>query len=171
MHWFCLQYVRSREDADEIVNDAFLTLWEKRDDINLDQSVKSLLYTIVRNKSLNLLKKRKIEISDMEDGFEIVSNDVSAVEALQAKETEQMVHLLIEQLPPKCKQIFILSRREYLSNKEVAAIMDISEKTVENQITIAIRFIKSRLNHQSPNNKSNSASIIVFPWILSMLLS
>ncbi len=162
-----MQYVRSREDAHEIVNDTFMAIWDKRDELIEGQSLKPLLYTIVRNKSLNWLKKKKIEITDMEMGFEVASDQVSAVDLLQAKETEVQIQLLISKLPPKCQQIFVLSRREYLSNKEIAAVLDISEKTVENQITIAIRFIRNNL--QSPP-KGQTVKMI-FPWALAMLLN
>lgn len=162
-----MQYVRSREDANEIVNDTFMAIWEKRDELIEGQSLKPLLYTIVRNKSLNWLKKKKIDTTDFENGFEVASSHVSAIDLLQAKETEQQVHALIEKLPAKCRQIFVMSRREFLSNKEIATILDISEKTVENQITIAIRFIRAHLN--PPNNTSRQLPLIVFPWVLSML--
>jgi RNA polymerase sigma-70 factor (ECF subfamily) len=161
-----MQYVRSREDAHEIVNDTFMAIWDMRDNLIEGQSLKPLLYTIVRNKSLNWLKKKKIELNDFDFAYEVASDQVSAVDLLQAKETEQQVHRLIEQLPPKCRQIFVLSRREYMSNKEIAAVLEISEKTVENQITIAIRFIRHNL--QKPDQGS-SLPIILFPWICAML--
>jgi len=144
-----MQYVRSQEDANEIVNDTFLVVWEKQDELILDDSLKSYLYTIVRNKSLNLLKKRKIEITELDMGFEVPSAQYSALDFLQAKQTEELVYKLIEQLPPRCKQIFVLSRKEQMSNKEIAALMDLNEKTVENQISIAIKFIKSGLYKQN----------------------
>lgn len=161
-----MQYVRSSEDADEIVNDTFLALWERDEPIDPDRNIKPLLYTIVRNKSLNLLKKRKIEITDVEDGFEIVSDVVSPLEHIQARETEEFVMKAIEALPPKCKQIFVMSRREYLSNKEIAAILEISEKTVENQITIAIKSIKIALG----KHKDRGTPMVLFPWILALLM-
>ena len=161
-----MQYVRSREDAHEIVNDTFMAIWDMRKDLIEGQSLKPLLYTIVRNKSLNWLKKKKIELNDFDFAYEVASDQVSAIDLLQAKETELQVHRLIEKLPPKCQQIFVLSRREYMSNKEIAAVLDISEKTVENQITIAIRFIRQNL--QKPDQGA-SVPIILFPWILAML--
>jgi RNA polymerase sigma-70 factor (ECF subfamily) len=161
-----MQYVRSREDAHEIVNDTFMAIWDMRNDLIEGHSLKPLLYTIVRNKSLNWLKKKKIELNDFDFAYEVASDQVSAIDLLQAKETEKHVHRLIEQLPPKCRQIFVLSRREYMSNKEIAAVLEISEKTVENQITIAIRFIRQNL--QKPDQGA-SLPIILFPWICAIL--
>jgi RNA polymerase sigma-70 factor, ECF subfamily len=163
-----MQYVKSREDADEIVNDTFLVVWDKQDELTLDATIKSFLYTVVRNKSLNLLKKRKIEIAELDDNFEVASQQASPIEALQAKETEAAVFALIDKLPPKCRQIFILSRKEQMSNKEIAGIMEINEKTVENQISIAIKFIRAGLQNRKDSN-GNILKIVLFPWLLAWL--
>lgn len=164
-----MQYVKSSEDANEIVNDTFMAIWEKKDELSLDASLKPLLYTIVRNKSLNVLKKRKIEISELNEGFEVMSADPNPIEIIQAKQTEEAVFTLIEQLPPKCKQIFIMSRKEFLSNKNIAEILEISEKTVENQITIAIKFIKKGLIFKNESN--GNQLIILFPWLIAYVMN
>ncbi len=163
-----MQYVKSAEDADEIVNDTFLVVWNKKEELLLDDSIKNYLYTIVRNKSLNFLKKKKMEAILMEPEFEIASADTSAVEHLQARETEQAVFEIIEKLPPKCKQIFVLSRKEGMPNKEIAALMQLSEKTIENQITIAIRVIKDSLNRRQ--QADSSFKIVMMPWLLAWLM-
>jgi RNA polymerase sigma-70 factor (ECF subfamily) len=167
-----MQYVRSREDADEIVNDTFLVLWEKQEELTLDQSIKPFLYTVVRNKSLNLLKKKKIEITEFDEGFEIASPHSSPIEILQARETEEAILELISRLPPKCRQVFVLSRKEHLGNKEIAGILDINEKTVENQISIAIKFIRAGLQSRHDHNGNNNGlKMIFFPWVLAWLMS
>lgn len=168
LHWFCMQYVRSSDDANEIVNDTFMVVWEKQDELVIDQTLKSYLYTIVRNKSLNLLKKRKLEVAELDMGFEIPSEIDSPLDILQAKQTEELVHRLIEQLPPRCQQIFVLSRKEHLSNKEIASLMELNEKTIENQISIAIRFIRNGLGKKQ---KENKLPLVFFPWVLAMLLN
>lgn len=146
MHWFCLQYVKSKEDADEIVNDAFLSIWDKKDTLNFDDSLKSYLYTTVRNKSINFLKKKKIEFS-FDDNMHNVSNiESSPSQIIEGKEVAKFINIFIEQLPTKCKQVFILSRKEQMSNKEIAQLLEISPKTVENQIGIAIKIIKHKLD-------------------------
>lgn len=163
-----MQYVRSQEDADEIVNDAFLVLWEKKDDLVLDDSIRPLLYTIIRNKSINLLKKRKIEITDLDNGFEVVSSGISPLEAMQAKETEEEVMQLIEALPPRCKQIFVLSRKEFMSNRQIAELMELNEKTIENQISIAIKFIRAGLGKRNGGKGNN---MLIYPWIMAFILA
>src|SRR5690606_35603816 len=104
LHWFCMQYVRSVEYANEIVNDTFLVIWEKQGELELNEQLKPLLYTIVRNKSLNLIKKKKLDLGELMDGFEVVSNEPSSTELIEANQTEEIIFALIELLPPKCKQ-------------------------------------------------------------------
>lgn len=163
-----MQYVKSAEDADEIVNDTFLVAWQKKDELTLDDSIKNYLYTIVRNKSLNLLKKKKMDAIVLEAEYEIASSETSIVEHLQAKETEKLIFEVIEKLPPRCKQIFVLSRKESMPNKEIAALMQLSEKTIENQITIAIRIIKESLKQRQ--QQDNSFKIVWLPWLAAWLL-
>lgn len=169
LHWFCVQYVKSSEDADEIVNDTFLTLWEKKDEVLLEATIKSYLYTIVRNKSLNFLKKKKLDEVVLDVEFEIASPNTSAIDHIQAKETEKAIFEIIEKLPPKCKQIFILSRKEHMNNKEIASLLELSEKTIENQITIAIRIIKESLHRRQKNDPS--FKIILLPWLIGWLIN
>lgn len=169
LHWFCMQYVKQKEDADEIVNDAFISLWEKRDTINFDLSIKSYLYTIVKNKSLNHLKKKNILIdSDDAESYHIISNEISPLQKIESKEMEQLIFKSIDKLPRKCRQIFILSRKEQMSHKEIAQIMDINIKTVENQITIAIKNIKSHIqkNESLTNTKDKPYNLSLLIFIL-----
>lgn len=161
-----MQYVRSAEDADEIVNDSFMVLWEKQEELVLDETIRPFLYTVVRNKSLNLLKKRKIEITELDNGFEVAERNPGIIENIQAKETETRIFELIEQLPPRCKSIFVLSRKEHMSNRQIAELMELSEKTVENQISIAIKFIRAGLKE----SKKNGMPLVIFPWLLAWLI-
>lgn len=160
-------YVKNSADADEIVNDTFLAVWDKKDELVLDDSLKKYLYTIVKNKSLNHLKKLKVEATELLPEYELASSYLSPIDIIQAKETEAVIFELIEKLPPKCKQIFVLSRKESMSNKEICALMEISEKTVENQITIAIKYIKEGLN--SKKETQSGFKIIIMPWLMLWL--
>lgn len=162
-----MQYTKSIEDADEIVNDTFLAVWEKKDQLILDDTLKSYLYTIVKNKSLNWLKKRKVELTELDANFDLADSNTSAIEILQAKETEAAIYELIEKLPNKCKQIFVLSRKEQMSNKEIAILLELSEKTIENQITIAIKMIKIGLRKKQ--NEDNGFKMHLLPWMMLWL--
>ncbi len=139
-----MQYVHVQEEADEIVNDAFLAVWDNRHTLELGQNLKPYLYTVVRNKSLNVLKKKKIDTLPIEDWFELPQTPAdTAHEQMVYKETQAIINQAIKRLPPRCQQIFVLSRKELLTHKQIAQIMELSEKTIENQITIAIKAIKA----------------------------
>ena len=149
MSSFAASIVKNHSDADELVNDVFVSIWEKRDHLILDESLKNYLFTAVKNRCLNHIKKARLPFSDMPDDFNPPSPAHAADRLLEAKETQAHVTALIEQLPSKCKQVFLLSRMFDLSYKEIAEIMDISSKTVENQIGIALKFLKERSAHNN----------------------
>lgn len=151
LHYYCLQFVKNTEDAQEIVNDSFIAVWEKRAELNFEIGIKPYLFRTVHNKSLNFLKKKKLPIQDLDTHFIHTSTaDYSPIEILSSKELEKKVHALIQTLPPRCKQVFLLSRIENFTHKEISAIMDISTKTIENQITIALKHIRKGIEDE-PN--------------------
>jgi RNA polymerase sigma-70 factor (ECF subfamily) len=156
-----LQYVKNDEDASEIVNDAFIALWEKRDQLALDDSIKSYLYTVVKNKSINFLKKKRMVFEDSDVFSFIPNNNANVLQQMEGKEMEHLIFKTIDKLPRKCKQIFILSRKEQLSNKEIGVIMGITPKTVENQITIAIKTIKQSIQKQEGNKYINGEALLI----------
>jgi len=143
---FAQSYVGNIKEAEGVVHDCFLAIWEKRDSLALDESLKSYLYSSVKNKSLNVLQKRKLFATEMNDGTLEVTDDMpNPLQQLSKKETERMIFDAIERLPPKCKRVFLLSRTEHLSYKEIASLLDINTKTVENQIAIALKFIRESM--------------------------
>jgi RNA polymerase sigma-70 factor (family 1) len=148
---FARAIVRNENDADEIVNDVFLSVWEKRDSLELNLSLKNYLFTSVKNRCLNHIKKAKLPFAEMPDEFEFHADiNSNAQKQLENKELKSYIHNLIDQLPPKCKQVFLLSRYFDLSHKEISDVMDISPKTVENQIGIALKFLKEQSLRTKP---------------------
>jgi len=91
---------------------------------------------------LNFIKKSKLDYSDLSDDTPVFDAAVNVQTKLEAKEAEQKIHALIDMLPTKCRQIFLMSRIYELSYKEIAQVLDITPKTVENQISIALKFLK-----------------------------
>ncbi|MCO6495955.1 MAG: RNA polymerase sigma-70 factor [Bacteroidetes bacterium] len=160
LHYFCKQFVNNDDDAQEIVNDAFMAVWKRKDMLDLDLSLKPYLYKAVKNKSLNFLQKRKLEIQDVEEVENLPhKEDITPFELLYTKETERKVMEIIDALPIRCKQVFVLSRKEGLSYKEISDILDISPKTVENQISIAIKKIKEGLEKSHKRIDGNQGAI------------
>jgi len=142
---FALTLVNNTDDAEEIVHDVFLSYWNGGQfrEIQDENSLKSYLFTSVRNKSLNHIRKSKVDYSDLPDDDIYLDKDPGIVETIAAKEIQERLAFLIEKLPKKCRQVFIMSRNYELTHKEIAELLDITPKTVENQISIALKFLRT----------------------------
>jgi len=139
-------YVHDQLVAEDIVQEIFIYLWEKRAIIRLNTSVKSYLFQASRNKFLNHIRDSKkhteikiaaatsIETTVNPDDNQLIDNQL-----------ESIVLASIEKLPPRCREIYQLHRNDDLSYKEIATKLDISVKTVENQMTIALKKLKEQL--------------------------
>jgi RNA polymerase sigma-70 factor (ECF subfamily) len=131
------KYLKDPAQAEEIVNDVFLKIWEDGDKIKIESSLKSYLYKAVINRSINVLNKNKRNLNHAdinaipEEGYEL----------RQMEENELMVKIYdaIEQLPDQCRRVFEMSRFEELKQQEIADKLGISIKTVKNHITIALK--------------------------------
>lgn len=143
---YAFYLTRSSEDALEIVNDVFLSIWDKRDRLKLDSSLNTYLYTAVKNRSINYIKKNKLE-TVFDDQLDTLS-DFSADQSILEKEQRIIIQQIMNGLPSKCKQVFAMSRIDQLSNKEIASLLDISIKTVEAQITKALKIFRKKLNNE-----------------------
>jgi RNA polymerase sigma-70 factor (ECF subfamily) len=132
--------------AEEMVQNTFVKVWEARTSLNPDKSFLSYLCTIAKNKLVNEYEHRTVAYIHRE----YILTFHSAIDNSTEKETdrnllEEFIDQLIEKLPPARKQIFILSRKEMLSNKEIAQQLRISESTVQTQLSKAISFMKEHL--------------------------
>jgi RNA polymerase sigma-70 factor (family 1) len=144
-HYAC-SYLHDLDEAEEVVQDIFVKIWEKRQDLKIETSFKAYLYQAVKNKCLNYIRNKKTQnnhltIIDMKD-YEAPA----AFEDLQADELSDKLYLALEELPPKCKQIFKMSRLDGLRHKDIADKLDLKVKTIENQIGIALKFLKNQLS-------------------------
>ena len=143
---FSLKYVREEAISEEIVQEVFVTLWEKRRDLTIHSSLKAYLFQSVKNSSINYLNSRFAKQDFQRDYFdekEIPVNDTQ--EALTYEELQQVVQQAIDHLPAKCRAIYSLSRNTGMSYKEIAEELGISIKTVENQMGIALKKLKAYL--------------------------
>jgi len=154
--FFANTYLRSSEEAEEVVADVFFTLWKNRQQLTIERNFKSYLYVSVRHASLAVIKKRQPVFDDVENIlFTTNLMDVNDPEhVLSHKELQHHLDLAIEKLPPRCKQIFVMSRIEGLSYREISGILDVAEKTVENQLVKALRIIRASMN-QFNQTKAN----------------
>jgi RNA polymerase sigma-70 factor (family 1) len=145
---FALSYVKSREQAEEIVSDVFINIWERRKRIDSINNLKVYLFIATKNTALNYLSRQnKTVITDInEEAAELRSVYFDPEQLLITAEMIALIKAAINQLPPKCKIIFKLVKEDELKYKEVAEVLDISIKTVENQISIALKKIGAAIN-------------------------
>ncbi|MES2616788.1 MAG: RNA polymerase sigma-70 factor [Bacteroidota bacterium] len=137
--------LRDMDNAEETVQNVFVKLWEKRDEMAIDSSVKSYLYKAVYNAALNEIKHQKVKqnYSQMEARNEPV---VEPILNSNLKELEKNIEKALHQLPEQCRLIFRMSRFEELKYREIANVLNISIKTVENQMGKALRLMRENLS-------------------------
>lgn len=137
-----------KEICMDVCQEIFIWFWEHRNSVNIISTIPSYLLTAVKYKMISYLRKDKVKAN-----FLIISKKLpesyTIEENIQVKELAAIITKFVGTLPEKCGEIFKMSRNEHLSNKEIAGKLGISEKTVENQITIAIRKLKGSLGNLS----------------------
>ncbi len=151
MHRFAKEYVVSEADAENIVQDVFMLLWEKRDVLDIKVSLVAYLFSLVKNKSLDYLRHQAVA----EDFNQELQAKLSALEMLNNafssdEDVEQIISKAINTLPDRCREIFIKSRVEGKKNREIAEEMGISVNTVENQMGIALKKLRIELKDYLP---------------------
>ena len=149
LYSYVLNYVSDKQIAEEIIQDVFLNLWEKRQSIEIHDSPRAYMYTSTRNRALNYLRaQKKMLISDTASDLEQLHQieQLPQVEAqLSEVELEAIAAQAIAALPHRCRLIFSLSRYEFMSYQEIATHLNLSVKTVERQMSIALKKLKSTL--------------------------
>lgn len=141
-----LRFVRNEQEAEDIIQDLFISIWEKRDTQREDlEAVGPYLKRAARNRSLNYLRDQKrIPVADGEVPQTIAAL-AGADDALNQDELRSRIHAAIDALPERCRLVFVMSKIEEMPQKEIAAALDISPKTVENQMTRAYRYLREWL--------------------------
>jgi RNA polymerase sigma-70 factor (ECF subfamily) len=148
---FAKEYVLSNEDAENIVQDVFLVLWERRKVLDIQISLVSYLFSLVKNKCLDFLRHKMVAEEYQKELF----LKYTALESLNYslasdEDVEQVIKNAIDKLPERCKLIFIKSRIEGKKYKEIADELGVSINTVENQISIALKKIRIELQDFLP---------------------
>jgi RNA polymerase sigma-70 factor (family 1) len=134
--------LKDRQTSEDIVQDLFTNLWLKRQSLHI-LHLRSYLFTATRNNVLMTIRSGKIKVDIQE--LEALVTESTASTAIEAKELQQCIDRNVAELPEKCRTIFMLSREEKRSHKEIASQLKISSKTVENQMTIALKRLRSSL--------------------------
>ena len=150
LYGFAIGYLKSREDAEELVQDIFIKVWENRADLDENQSFNSYLFTIAKNTILNHFRKKANQQS-------YINYIKHHTKLMHSKTEEDIIYsdlydhtrIVIDQLPSRRREIFLLNREHGYTNEEIAKRLNISKKTVENQITHAMKFIREKLGNKN----------------------
>ena len=149
---YAYSILRDADEAEDLVQKTFCKLYDQRESIEIHTSVKSYLYQIVHNDCLNKIKQQSIRAEhNLHYAYEkdTMSNNVE--NTVLANELEQKISTIVESLPPRCKEIFNMSRRQYLSYAEIANELSISANTVETQMVKALRILRTGLKEYINN--------------------
>ncbi|MFW5656814.1 MAG: RNA polymerase sigma-70 factor [Bacteroidota bacterium] len=143
---FALKYVPDEDTARDICHTVFINLWDKRDEVNFEKPMKSYLFTAVYNRCLNHLRdNKKFDRDELTTEKLETNQDADYRDALEENENEQEIYAAIQALPEKCREIFLLSRFEELKYAQIAEKLDISVKTVEAQMSKALKILREKL--------------------------
>lgn len=148
---YAYSFLDDRDEAEEIVQSTFLNVWEKKHNITIETSLKSYLYRAVRNTCLNAIKHSKIKRKYVDESMATADKSHESVsQSIISSELDQKIGEAMMALPEQCRLIFQMSRFEELKYSEIAEQLNISIKTVENQIGKALKIMREQLKEYLP---------------------
>ncbi|WP_101690479.1 RNA polymerase sigma-70 factor [Dysgonomonas massiliensis] len=142
---FIFGYIKSESDAEELTEDLFVNLWEKRSSIDTSKSFNAYLHTIARNTALNFLKHKYLHSTYVANTSALEHSSTSE-EDMIAKELGLFIDDLVDKMPEQRKQIYILSRNKGLDNAEIAERLNTSKRNVESQLSLALKEIRRAIS-------------------------
>jgi len=148
---YAYSFLNDKEEAEEVVQSTFIQVWEKRSTLEIQTSFKPYLYRMVRNACLNVIKHEKVK--QVHISHERIHGDMtqeSVHETVTSGELEEKIGEAMMKLPEQCRVVFQLSRFEDLKYAEIAEQLQISVKTVENQMGKALRIMRENLKEYLP---------------------
>ena len=144
---YAFSFLNNHQLAEDAVQDVFLKIWTKKESIDLDQNIRSYLFSAVKNKSLEIIRKHKHEIQKIHNmpTKEVKIDSLVQPSVIDNYLLKERLNKSIRQLPAKCQDIFVLSKIEGLTYDEIAELRNISKKTVENHISKALKILRKTL--------------------------
>lgn len=152
-HWHMLylhtfKILGDEDESKDLVQDTFFAFWEKSGELQINSNLKGYLFVAVRNRIFSLIRKRKVNPDFVDVVMEELNQlDNATIESIDERELIKLIDGEIDQLPKKMKEVFELSRKEFLTNKEIAAKLNMSEEAVKKQIHRSIRTLKLKLGN------------------------
>ena len=146
LHAYAFTLLRDEIQAEEMVQQVFFKLWERNENLSLTGSISSYLYRAVHNESLNYIKHQKVRSNHQLNVAYSMKNEVEhPAKKIMASELEKKIHSALNELPEQCRTIFQMSRFDELKYREIADKLGISVKTVESQMSKALRLLRVKL--------------------------
>ncbi|WP_183565953.1 RNA polymerase sigma-70 factor [Mucilaginibacter sp. SP1R1] len=147
LYVFTNKRLRCKEASEEIVQNFFTKFWQNRATIKINESLKAYLFSSISYLIINHLKREALKNQYLQLSYTPVEEqlDNSTEDMVHLNDLQSIIDKELEKLPVRCCSVFELSRKGNKSNKEIAGILNISEKTVENHITNAIRYLRANL--------------------------
>jgi RNA polymerase sigma-70 factor (ECF subfamily) len=146
IYYFSIKYLKNKEEAEGITQEVFIRLWNRRFDLKLDLSFSSYLFMIAKNAVIDLLRKRQKELNfndELKPNINIETGSTS--ESIEYKELNEIVTNSINELPLKRRNIYLMSRNDGLTYKQIAEKLNISVKTVESHMRLALQQLKKSI--------------------------
>lgn len=144
VHYFVLGLVKSESDAEDLTQEIFLKLWMYRSRFTEVRTFGSYLYVLAKHTVFSYIESRRVNLVNLESAVEEVEGrSDTPCEALVAKDLRLLVDMIVETMPPQRKMIYRMSRNEGLSNAEIAENLQLSKKTVENHLNLALKELRN----------------------------
>ncbi len=141
--YFINGFIKSESDAEELAQEIFVRIWTNRDSIDPDRNFNTYIYISARNSTMNFLRHKYVRDSFAEDQKKAGSDEfASGEDMVMAREIELLVDMALMKMPAQRRTIYEMNRREGLSNEEIAQRLNISKKTVENHMSLALKELK-----------------------------
>lgn len=144
---FSRRIIRNKQDAEGMVHEVFIAIWENREKLDENKSFSGYIFSIAKNKALNRIKKnlaRKFYFEYMQQENRLQNDIVSEIES---RELMDFLLKIIQELPDSTKEIFLLSRNDGLTYKQIAVKLDITENVVDHEIRKALKYIRDKLSN------------------------
>lgn len=146
------RYIKDQNHSEDLVQELIFDIWKKRETLVINSSLGSYLRKSVVNRSLNHIRSRKVVFEPDDEIQNLTKLSDDNIQAnIETEELEKYIDACIDELPEKCRLVFIMSRFDQLSYKEIGQKLDISTKTVENQISKALKHLRLRLESRKKN--------------------